>query len=193
MTSTIYGVTGRDIFKQRAALRSFTKNQIVPLPKLKNPFTTEFPAQVTKVTEIKVTSEAVEEVEQSPSFDTDHSSDGESRMSYSSFHEAAQLRSHSRQGSHGKAYPPRKGSLKGVHCKGRNVNYITSVTSGKDSLRSDDVRMRGDSVVHIHSNNVAMRANTAAWGYAKVAMLMFIAMFIVWVSVKLRDYRIVPK
>jgi hypothetical protein len=31
-------------------------------------------------------------------------------------------------------------------------------------------------------NNAAMDANTAAWGYAKVAMLMFVALFIVWVS-----------
>lgn len=27
-----------------------------------------------------------------------------------------------------------------------------------------------------------MDANTAAWGYAKVAMLMFVALFIVWVG-----------
>lgn len=38
-------------------------------------------------------------------------------------------------------------------------------------------------------NNAAMDANTAAWGYAKVAMLMFVALFIVWVSLPIFLFR----
>lgn len=74
-----------------------------------------------------------------------------------------------------------------IHDQNPSTECTTTVTVGSPvQVTEDDCELRktssaGQAGVR-RRNNAAMDANTAAWGYAKVAMLMFVALFIVWVS-----------
>ncbi|OCK92365.1 uncharacterized protein K441DRAFT_570244 [Cenococcum geophilum 1.58] len=153
VTTTIYVITGKDIFKQRAALRAFSKNPSIPLPVIENPFTAPNLAAVTKVTEIRVTSETIRPASLDMITKLPSSENG-SRSSFS--------------------------STRKLGSRGSLINQNSPVQVTEDDYKLRKMSSAGQAGVR-RRNNAAMDANTAAWGYAKVAMLMFVALFIVWV------------
>ena len=80
-----------------------------------------------------------------------------------------------------------------IHDQDPSTKCTTTVTAGSPvQVTEDDCKLRktssaGQAGVR-RRNNAAMDANTAAWGYAKVAMLMFVALFIVWVSLPIFSF-----
>lgn len=195
VTTAIYVITGKDIFKQRAALRAFSQNPLIPLPIIENPFTAPNLASVIKVTEIRVTSETIRPA--SPDMITrSPSSENNSRSSFSSTRKLSSRGPLTNQNSF--EYPryekpanwPYKAHITSnkfrIHDQNPSTECTTTVTVGSPvQVTEDDCELRktssaGQAGVR-RRNNAAMDANTAAWGYAKVAMLMFVALFIVWV------------
>ena len=61
VTSTIYIITGKDIVRQRKALRAFSKSPQASVPMIKNPFQVTDTVAVRKITEIHVTSESMDD------------------------------------------------------------------------------------------------------------------------------------
>lgn len=188
VTTTIYVITGKDIFKQRAALRAFSKNPSIPLPVIENPFTAPNLAAVTKVTEIRVTSETIRPASLDMITKLPSSENG-SRSSFSSTRKLSSRGPLINQNS--SKYPryeePANWPYNAhIHDQNPSTKCTTTVTVGSPvQVMEDDYKLRktssaGQAGVR-RRNNAAMDANTAAWGYAKVAMLMFVALFIVWV------------
>ncbi len=61
ITLSIYVATGRVIFKRRAQLRAFSReNPHAPAPVIENPFALADPSAVTKTTKIEVTTETID-------------------------------------------------------------------------------------------------------------------------------------
>jgi len=76
------------------------------------------------------------------------------------------------------AYVPRNGrqSIK-TTASGKNYEqYSVNIASGPAKYR------RSRMFAQRNKNNAALEANTAAWGYTKVALLFFISLLITWVS-----------
>ncbi|XTI84913.1 hypothetical protein V2W45_211194 [Cenococcum geophilum] len=195
VTTTIYVITGKDIFKQRAALRAFSKNPSIPLPVIENPFTAPNLAAVTKVTEIRVTSETIRPASLDMITKLPSSENG-SRSSFSSTRKLGSRGSLINQNSskYSRYEKPANWPYNAhitadkshIHDQNPSTKCTTTVTVGSPvQVTEDDYKLRkmssaGQAGVR-RRNNAAMDANTAAWGYAKVAMLMFVALFIVWV------------
>ena len=164
----IYIATGRQIFKKRAELRTFSK---AADQELVNPFTA--------VDFIKVETEMkVETSWKEASIDRDSLPESPSRNSFSSTKELSE--------------PPDTLAIPSSapvivmprHDRGPRIEYKATAFSTN--------RIQTPTAKHSHSfsNNretpnkrraTAMEGNAAAWGYFKVAFLMFAALFIVWV------------
>lgn len=198
-TMSIYLRTGKDIFKQRAALRSFSRSPERPISEAaelsvpaENPFKSV--GTVRKVTEIQITTEPARS---SAEIMKSTYSEADSRSSFSStrkFAGGATSTNH-----HGQPSPahiagleeqlPRSVSppAKNIHDSDPVTLYTTTVTGGLDprvlmiTNPGDDVEAPRQPSQHNPTTSVVY-ANSAAWGYAKVALLMFLAMFVVWVS-----------
>lgn len=188
LTTTIYVITGKDIFKQRAALRVFSKNPAIPLPVIENPFDEPNLAAVTKVTEIRVMSEAIRSASEDIAKTTP--SENDSRSSFSSTRKLSTqgpLTSHNpSRYPHSANWPySTQPSAEQAHVRNQDpsTQCTTTVSVGINATEEGEhgSRKLSSTGVGRRRNNATMDANTAAWGYAKVAMLMFIALFIVWV------------
>lgn len=166
----------------------------MPLPLIENPFVAGNLSAVTKVTEIQVTTETI----RSPSDDTIRKAstcDTETgRSSFSSTRKLGTLPQQPNQARFARrsdnnqtgteAWPYPAASTKGSEPK---TNYTTTIVAGPTDRAGGPLPLPLDEEHSRHQfgakkRNATMQANTAAWGYAKVAMLMFIALFIVWVS-----------
>lgn len=193
-TTAIYVVTGKDIFKQRAALRAFSKNPSIPLPVIENPFTAANLTAVTKVTEIRVTSETIrpaspDMINKSPASENDSRSSFSSTRKLSSQGPLTNQNTSKYSRFEKPANWPYQAHITAdkshIHDQDPSTQCTTTVTVGTPAqVTEDEYKLRktsstGQAVAR--RRNAAMDANTAAWGYAKVAMLMFVALFIVWV------------
>ncbi|KAF9735215.1 hypothetical protein PMIN06_008975 [Paraphaeosphaeria minitans] len=173
-TMCIYIATGREIFKKRAELRSFSK---IPDQEfgttLTNPFTTMDLGNIKVETEMKV-----ETSYKTTSIDQDSlAAYPPSRGSFSSTKELSEPAVIS---------PPSLpfDNIKTCHHEdGPRTGYKATAFStcrapGRGAKRSQSFPTE-------HNPNrrrtTAMEGNAAAWGYFKVAFLMFAALFIVWV------------
>ncbi|EOD52424.1 putative g-protein coupled receptor protein [Neofusicoccum parvum UCRNP2] len=134
ITIGIYCYTGRVIFKQRKALRAFSRSNEQPFPPVKNPFNAT--NAVTATTEVVVTSESIESAGNTKRGDPE----ADSRSSFSSTPVPAEL-----------------------------------------LLDFEGPRPSSSGAGNRKPSTAGRHANDAAWGYAKVAFLMFVALFIVWV------------
>ncbi|KAK8158394.1 hypothetical protein BC567DRAFT_275434 [Phyllosticta citribraziliensis] len=138
-TLIIYASTGKVICRQRNALQAFAENSN-HAPVIENPFTAVNSNGVTRVTEIQVTSESIQEPAEG-----DRSGAG-SRSSFTSTRDLGDTATPIARPEHALTRTPTTGSWK----------------ERKNSL-------------------ARVQANRAAWSYAKVSFLMFLALFIVWV------------
>ncbi|KAF2756345.1 family A G protein-coupled receptor-like protein [Pseudovirgaria hyperparasitica] len=200
VTTTIYLVTGKDIFKQRAALRAFSKDQPrPPMPIPVNPFMSEGLA-VRKVTEIQITHETIRP--QSPDYQAKslESEDG-TRSSFASTRKLSHKPTHNL--TNGTSPFTRLANDPWPYTEGatgelpgeNNPNFSTTVTAGRSPQQTETERQEEDTQptkrearvakrelkAHRKKSAAARHANSAAWGYAKVSMLMFLALFVVWV------------
>jgi len=188
-TLLIYIVTGRKIFKKRSELRSFTKKTSTDLDveAISNPFTA---GEIVVETEMKVTHSTLDQDDEAAS----PIGSNESRSSFSSTNQlsdtaeapATHATTASRfsrvnweterpQESHASNTPARDRSRTGYRATAFSTNKAKSLVT---------VTPRSVSVGHYNSNrrrHTAMEGNAAAWGYFKVAFLMFAALIVVWV------------
>lgn len=192
-------MTGKDIFKQRAALRRFSRNPDHPISdaaemnaSVENPFTAA--GTVRKVTEIQITTERA----RSPAGIVQSTcSEADSRSSFSStrkFAAASTSASHLTEPAPVYSAGPEEplpdvpaSPTRAIHDSDPMTQCTTTVTGGIDprvlvmAASGNDLESRVRSAQQ-NPKNAAIHANSAAWGYAKVALLMFLAMFIVWVG-----------
>jgi hypothetical protein len=162
---------------------------------MENPFTTDI-AGIKTTTRVQVTTETI----RSSSLEDGKigsASESASRSSFSSTHNLSKTGidncpeepkpTHARvpQFSNTANWPyySRNERAQEAERKQWTVN-ITAGGSGEDghTVMMDEETTHGRQVnMNSRTPNPALQANSAAWGYAKVALLMFIAMFIVWV------------
>ncbi|KAF2105481.1 hypothetical protein BDV96DRAFT_509281 [Lophiotrema nucula] len=184
-TLAIYAITGRRIFKQRSQLRSFSRSTPVdPVPVIANPFTVANLNNIEKKTDIRVVTETIgsETTTVSPTYEN------ESRTSFSS----------TRNLSVAPPIAPNASRLSPI-----NWSSGTRTTGAAQQQQKDDPARGYQVTVTAQPNipdiesaparpfsvsqrtnvrrNDAMEGNSNAWGYFKVAFLMFAALFIVWV------------
>lgn len=184
-------MTGRKIFKKRAELRSFSKRASDPEAKattLSNPFTAGDLRNIKVETELKVETHTTLEQDSAP---TTLICGNESRSSFASTRHL----SNSMEAS-GSAEP----RFSRVKCGassplGAEVTVPKSVNEPDTGYRATAFSTNQVSGAEIKAprllsigtgnpnrrRNAAMEGNAAAWGYFKVAFLMFTALFIVWV------------
>ena len=203
VTLTIYIITGKDIFRQRKMLRSFSKAHHVPMPQIQNPFTMSNPVTVRKVTEIRVTSVSMSDI---PSIQQTEGADASEAKSLRGVKTSISSR-RQRNGpspldlskrttltpgdnaspSPSPSYQPSISEDPEIYSHGPSVECTATVSTGEaQASAGDGSKPTAATSRAMREHNAAMRANTAVWGYAKVAMLMFIAMLVIWVSVLLR-------
>jgi hypothetical protein len=185
----IYIVTGRKIFKKRSELRSFTKKVATDLESevMANPF---IAGEIVVETEMKVTHSTLDQELEVAS----HIGSNESRSSFSSTnqlsdaveaptsHPSAVSRfsrvnweSEAPQVSEAPKAPTKDNTRTGYKATAFSTNKTKSLVT---------VTPRSVSIGHHNPNrrrHAAMEGNAAAWGYFKVAFLMFAALFVVWV------------
>ncbi|KAF1974435.1 hypothetical protein BU23DRAFT_117269 [Bimuria novae-zelandiae CBS 107.79] len=178
-TMCIYIVTGRQIFKKRAELRSFTR---LPDQEMGNTVTNPFAAMDFR--NIKVETEMkVETSWQTTSIDQDSATAyPPSRTSFSStkaLSEPVEVRAIS---SSPQPSAPARSVLR--HEDGPRTGYKATAFSTNQAPSLEGKDTHSFSITQ-HSPNrrrtAAVEGNAAAWGYFKVAFLMFAALFIVWV------------
>ncbi len=149
---SIYILAGREIFNKRKQLRAFSNLAHPAVVEVENPFASY------KTTEIHVTSELATVI--SPS----------------------QAQFESNKGRLNTTTRPIPSRSPSSASKGYE-QYSVEIHSVPLSPRFEvpPTPTRGVSVVHTRNNRAAMEANTAAWGYTKVALLFFISMLVTWV------------
>ena len=196
VTLTIYIITGKDIFRQRKLLRSFSAAHHVPMPQINNPFTINNPVTVRKVTEIRVTSVPISDmasVHASEAADAKSLSAAKSSICTRRQRNGPPLLDLSEgeilvTGDHtspspSPSYQPSLSEDLETFNHWPSVECTASVSTGEQQSMANN---RSNPTVGVtramREHNAAMRANTAVWGYAKVAMLMFVAMLVIWVS-----------
>ncbi|KAF2000274.1 hypothetical protein P154DRAFT_205233 [Amniculicola lignicola CBS 123094] len=189
-TICIYVVTGHKIFQKRAVLRSFSRRPgSEPAPVIVNPFTAANLNNIERKTDIHVVTETIDsEITAVPQAYTN-----ESRSSFSSTRNlsnhhpgpvpAASIpsrfsRMNWQSAPRGMAEPSKEqGEVPGS-------GYRVTVTADHKNADLEAALPRQTPVsqapLHVR-RTAAMEGNTAAWGYFKVAFLMFAALFIVWV------------
>ena len=164
----IYIIAGREIFAKRRQLRAFS-NPTRPVPvKIENPFTSF------KTTEVEVTRELA--VIRTPSLSQVYlSPQDKSRTQQSS----PQQDQHS---GYLETDPPHTSPAKQGYDQ-YSVNIasqpISSPFNVAPQVRPSAVRM---TTGQQRNNTAALEANTAAWGYTKVALLFFVSLLVTWVS-----------
>jgi hypothetical protein len=192
LTLIIYIVTGREIFKKRSELRSFSRRAAADLDidTVSNPFVAGDLRNIKVETEMKVTLSTVDEDPEAVS----PVSDNDSRSSFASTNqlsnttdapapnpsnasrfsrvdwEAEQLQEPAR------SIPQRED---GVRHGYRATAFSTNKT--KDTVTVTPVSVSISHNSPVKRRHAAIEGNRAAWGYFKVAFLMFAALFIVWV------------
>ncbi|KAF4541843.1 G-protein coupled receptor [Lasiodiplodia theobromae] len=197
VTIGIYGYTGRVIFKQRKALRAFSRSndQSASFPQIKNPFTAN---AVTAITEVVVTSEAIQSEDHLRPRDIE----ADARSSFSSTRKLSgttagqsTYRNNSEPSDNqpfqyepNSAVWPYSNAVSGGKGDPKNV-FSTSVSAGAPmpaELLLDFEGPRPTSSGNANRKGGGggsgnRHASDAAWGYAKVAFLMFVALFVVWI------------
>ncbi|OJD36947.1 g-protein coupled receptor [Diplodia corticola] len=193
VTISIYCYTGRVIFKQRKALRAFSRSNEQPFPQIKNPF--NITNAVTAVTEVVVTSEAIRSEDNLRTGDVE----ADARSSYSSTRKlsgtTAGQSTHRNNSEPGDNPPfhryepdsavwPYSNAVSGGNADPKNV-FSTSVSAGAPVPAELLLDFEGPRPTSSGNGNRkgsgGRHANDAAWGYAKVAFLMFLALFVVWI------------
>lgn len=154
----IYVLAGREIFAKRKQLRAFSNPATRParIEKIQNPFTSF------KTTEIRVTSELVTMV--SPDLSKAYLSPGMPDDKSGYFDRSVG--------------PSRSNSNKGYD----QYSVMIGSTPMSPSFQAPQVPPARATIIQQRTNRAAMEANTAAWGYTKVAVLFFISMLVTWVS-----------
>ena len=196
VTLTIYIITGKDIFRQRKLLRSFSVAHHVPMPQIHNPFTINKPVTVRKVTEIRVTSQPISDIASVQAFEVAEAKslpaaktsicsrrqrNGPSLLDLSKGETLA-------TGDHispspSPSYQPSLNEDVESFNHWPSVECTASISTGEQQGMADNrSNPTAGTSRAMREHNAAMRANTAVWGYAKVAMLMFVAMLVIWVS-----------
>ncbi|KAL1645226.1 hypothetical protein SLS58_003933 [Diplodia intermedia] len=187
----IYCYTGRVIFKQRKALRAFSRSNEHSLPQIRNPFNT--PNAVTAVTEVIVTSESIRSEDDLRTVDVE----ADARSSYSSTRTLSGTTVGHRNNSEpsdnhpfqryepDNAVWPYSNAVSGGNGDPKNL-FSTSVSAGAPVpaellIDFDGPRPTSSSNGNRKTGSGGRHANDAAMGYAKVAFLMFLALFFVWI------------
>jgi hypothetical protein len=188
-TLLIYIITGRKIFKKRSELRSFTKKTAADLDQeaMTNPFTA---GEIIVETEMKVTHSALDQDEEVAS----RIGSNESRSSFSSTNQlsdaaeapathattassfsCANWETEVPQAPEASNTPSRDITRTGYRATAFSTNKTKSLVTV--TPRSVSVGRHNPS----RRRHTAMEGNAAAWGYFKVAFLMFAALIVVWV------------
>ncbi|KAJ9651522.1 hypothetical protein H2201_009272 [Coniosporium apollinis] len=192
ITLTIYIATGRVIFKKRAQLRAFDNDPHASAPTIENPFALMNLPAVTKVTRIEVTTEAI--VLPSRIHSGPESLRTVSRSSFSSTRKLsaapaspppAQQSEYSRfLGQPNSGIRPYFASITADPSRPHEQDAIAGSTIPVTSEHTvtDEEALSSRKTTSSHARRrAAHQGNEAAWAYAKVAMLMFIALIVVWV------------
>ncbi|KAF2476316.1 uncharacterized protein BDR25DRAFT_65175 [Lindgomyces ingoldianus] len=188
-TMMIYIVTGRKIFMKRAQLRSFSRQAGDAPPILTNPFTAANINNIERKTEVQVVTETIDSdctfvppTGGTPSRDSFSST---RNLSVNVQMPAPTAGASSRFSRVNWGHSPR--ALVEVQQPQEQIpNSTYTVTVSADNQVTDEELGAPQAIStsqappHIR-RTVAMEGNTAAWGYFKVAFLMFAALFIVWV------------
>lgn len=183
-TSTIYIITGHNIFRQRNALRSFAQDPPSQVTVIENPFTADNSTNIEKITKIEVVTEKIQ-----PDIITASSDDAnESRSSFSSTRNLS-TEAHTQNTGTGAPnrfprphwpYPTKTTS----NTPQQNMSRTVAISGGHNAdveAEALPIAPATPRVTQVRRHDAARDANRAAWGYAKVAFLMFVALFIVWV------------
>lgn len=188
ITLVIYVVTGRKIFKKRSELRSFTKKTAadLDLEAISNPFTA---GEIVVETEMKVTHSTLDQELAGTSPGSD-----ESRSSFASTNQLADAAEvTTTHGAPASAFSrvgwepeviPASDAIKAPNRDRSRTGYRATAFSTNKAKSLVTVTARSASIGHqapIRRRHAAMEGNAAAWGYFKVAFLMFAALFVVWV------------
>ncbi|OMP86829.1 Cyclic AMP receptor-like protein A [Diplodia seriata] len=187
----IYCYTGRVIFKQHQALRAFSRSSEHSFPQIRNPFNT--PNVVTAVTEVIVTSEAIRSEDDLRTVDVE----ADARSSYSSTRTlSGTVVGHRKNSEPSDNHPfqryepdnaiwPYSNAVSGGNGDPKNV-FSTSVSAGAPVpaellIDFDGPRPTSSSNGNRKTGSGGRHASDAATSYAKVAFLMFLALFFVWI------------
>lgn len=154
---TIYVLAGREIFSKRKQLRAFSNPTRPVIVEVKNPFTSF------KTTEIQITSELDTMEMTSPNMPRGYPGPNDKID-----HVIASTK------------PTPSGS--GFASRGYD-QYSVEIASTPISpaFEMPHTTTKETTTMQIKSNKVAMEANTAAWGYTKVALLFFVSLLVTWV------------
>lgn len=178
---TIYVLAGREIFRKRQQLRSFgaispfgLANVIPTLPTLSNGLRSPSPLDLYKTTEIQVTSEiARPSSEKAASCGRHgHTRCASQQLSLPTEH-PQDCQPRSPAGVSAAPYEPYS-----VIIERGNGNRCSRVSSRSNSMQGPQQTQQATRV-----RNVAMEANTAAWGYTKCCILFFISLLVTWVRI----------
>ena len=155
---SIYLLAGREIFHKRRQLRAFSNPAHPVMVEVKNPFTAY------KTTEIHITSELAPMNLPSPNLYDDY------------------LSSEGNKGRVSTATRPAPSRSPSTTSKGYD-QYSVKIHSAPLSprLAAPQTLTRGPSTIQSRNHKAAMEANTAAWGYTKVALLFFVSLLVTWV------------
>ncbi|KAF2192684.1 hypothetical protein K469DRAFT_553210 [Zopfia rhizophila CBS 207.26] len=191
LTSAIYIFTGRKIFKKRNTLRSFSRRSGEPDRPIINPWTAM--NNIERKTDIRVTTETVDTdcTAVSPttsengtrgSFSSTRKLSSRGNTTHSIISASPNRHLHIRwpQPAHGSAESSRTLEQESNIAYTVNISANTNTTNEPVMGHARAVSTSTQAVPATR-RNAAMDGNKAAWGYAKVAFLMFAALFIVWV------------
>ncbi|KAL9610290.1 MAG: hypothetical protein Q9167_004981, partial [Letrouitia subvulpina] len=155
---TLYVMAGREIFQKREQLRAFSSRSHHPSNSVENPFTSY------KMTEVHITSELAATLQQGPS---------------PSFNNTGGLSNPRYEGD----VPERGPNQYSV-----NISSAPLSPTLEDPVSGPPQTPRATAAMQYRNNKAALEANTAAWGYTKVALLFFISLLVTWVSVFLSRF-----
>ncbi|KAL8747197.1 MAG: hypothetical protein Q9190_000904 [Brigantiaea leucoxantha] len=169
---TLYVLAGREIFKKRQQLRVFSNQQSRYPGDLENPFTfTSY-----KTTEVRITSEPVSAIDDN---DAEQLPPPNRSLSVSS---GAHTTVYGGGGDSTKKFKRETGSSKYDQY---SVNISSAPLSPLSMRPISEVQnmpgATGAAVMQYRNNKAALEANTAAWGYTKVALLFFVSLLVTWV------------
>lgn len=158
LTFFIYLRAGKEIYKKRQQLMSFSNQRSNHIMPLKDPF------QATKTTEIRVTSEAIEDAEQPLDL---------SRL------------------GHRPTASDKPQYAVNISCY-QAGDIVTPIASPNPESKSSLPKLPPSEQIHFSRPYITKEANIAAWSYTKVAILFFTAMLVTWIpSTANRVYSVV--
>ncbi|KAF2270920.1 family A G protein-coupled receptor-like protein [Lojkania enalia] len=191
LTLSIYVVTGHKIFKKRAALRSFSRHTPSDTFPVINPFTACNLNNIERKTDIHIITETID----SEATVVPQAYGGESRSSFASTRNLStppiQIPPRIASPSSPRFARVNWGSgargiddIEQIQDDNPASGYKVTVTADHSPLDIEAANARtmsvGQNTAQVR-RTAAMDGNTAAWGYFKVAFLMFTALLIVWV------------